>query len=304
MPKRKKKGSLHDSKTVHSAKVRSWFFTWNNYTEESENWLKTLYTTNLAKAILYGREVGSENGTPHLQGVVTLKNPQRLSWLRKQLASSGFAGNVQPNWSPTKFERAAELYCQKEGDVVTYGDNEAKPGQRTDLEQGCRSLVEHRDLQRFKLEFPTLWVKYPRGFSTLLEQKPRDRNEPPYVEWIYGPTATGKTRSVYERHEVLWPSNGTLQWFDGYQGQEVVLFDDFRGHHCSFTLLLRYLDRYPLKVPIKGGYVEWVPKKIYITSCKHPKDCYQKEPEDIEQLLRRITTIKFTGEVHSAIKTI
>lgn len=58
---------------------------------------------------------------------------------------------------------------------------------------------------------------------------------------------------------------GGAQWFDGYEGQEAVLFDDYSGE-MPWTLLLRLLDRYPLRVPTKGGSVTWAAKRIYLTS--------------------------------------
>ena len=46
-------------------------------------------------------------------------------------------------------------------------------------------------------------------------------------------------------------SSRNLQWFDGYMGQKVVCFDDFRKDFCTFHELLRLLDRYPMDVPVK-----------------------------------------------------
>lgn len=41
-------------------------------------------------------------------------------------------------------------------------------------------------------------------------------------------------------------AKGGQLWFDGYCGQEVVVFDDFRPWWCRFDYLLRLLDRYPM----------------------------------------------------------
>ena len=113
----------------------------------------------------------------------------------------------------------------------------------------------------------------------------------PVVTWIYGPTGTGKTRSVIFKEPDLWVSGFNLNWFDGYIGQPAVLFDDFRGSFCSFQTLLRLTDRYVFPVPVKGGFVDWAPLRIYITSCLHPKDAYPNCDEKVDQLLRRIDTI-------------
>jgi hypothetical protein len=81
------------------------------------------------------------------------------------------------------------------------------------------------------------------------------------VLWYYGPTGCGKTRRAYEEAVLgtFWFSSNNLQWFDGYCGQQTAVFDDFRPDHCSFSFLLRLLDIYPLQVPVKHGFTDWVP---------------------------------------------
>lgn len=282
---------MHNTKltilTMESERKRNWFFTWNNYDEQSIEYFREYFETGKAVYIVIGKEVG-ESGTPHLQGCIFLKNAISMRGLRK-IFGSGL------HWEVTRREKASIDYCKKDGDYVEFGEYNNAPGKRNDLEEGCKSLLSHRSITRFKSEHPTLWVKYPRGFSTLLERPTRCPSEFPIVQWVYGPTGVGKTRGVFEESIKegidLWISNEDLKWFDGYEGQPWVLFDDFRADFCKFHTLLRYLDRYPVKVPIKGGFENWAPTKIFITSCHHPKDVYQKSEEDVQQLIRRITSI-------------
>lgn len=84
---------------------------------------------------------------------------------------------------------------------------------------------------------------------------------------------------------------GGSLWFDGYMGQEVAVFDDFRPWWCRFDYLLRLLDRYPMQVPVKGGFVNWIPEIIIITTQKSIRDTFTGEyrtDEDIRQLERRV----------------
>jgi len=71
------------------------------------------------------------------------------------------------------------------------------------------------------------------------------------------------------------------------------LFDDFRGDFCTFHYLLRVLDRYPMRVEVKGSSREFNSKRIYITSCYPPTEIYNKSDEDVKQLIRRIDEIIF-----------
>lgn len=144
-----------------------------------------------------------------------------------------------------------------------------------------------------------MFVKHHKGFEKLITEYDLTERIAPTVIWIYGPTGTGKTRYVFDREDLndLWLASVNLQWFDGYTGQQAVLIDDFRGNFCSFHSLLRYLDRYPMRVPVKGGFTVWKPTRIYITSSKHPSSIYNVD-EDVNQLLRRIDQIRYTGDAH------
>lgn len=63
-------------------------------------------------------------------------------------------------------------------------------------------------------------------------------------------------------------------WYDA------VVFDDFRADVCELHYLLQLLDGYPLDVPIKGGFVAWRPKRIYITAPFRPEDTYKNVPQE------------------------
>ena len=69
-----------------------------------------------------------------------------------------------------------------------------------------------------------------------------------------------------------------LQWFDNFIGQHTAIFDDFRIRGVSFNYLLRILDRYPIDVPVKGGFTYWNPREIVITCPLDPWDeCTNRE---------------------------
>lgn len=270
----------------HNKSCKTWAFTLNNYNDEDIERFKR-YTVS---RLVVGKEIG-EQGTPHLQGWITFKRGYRPSQLKK----------LEPrvHWE-FALTTDGENYCMKDGtDVVINVDNRNQ-GQRTDLKAAV-TYIKESGIKRFREEMGDVYVKYHNGFDKIGLLNSKKRTEKPNVVWIYGPTGCGKTSYVYDKHPDLWISNEDLKWFDGYDGQETVLFDDFRGDMCKFRFLLRLLDRYPLKVPIKGGFVEWTPKNIYITSCKDPKNIYNKETfdneEKVDQLLRRIDDIIFMNSM-------
>jgi len=114
------------------------------------------------------------------------------------------------------------------------------------------------------------------------------------VRVLWGATGTGKTRTVYDSHEIAdIYCHGGGPWFDGYDQHSICLFDDFGGSCFPLPYLLKLLDRYPFRVPIKGGFVAWVPKIIYITSNMDPDTWYAGAlPEHQRALRRRFTTVQ------------
>lgn len=113
-----------------------------------------------------------------------------------------------------------------------------------------------------------------------------------YVLW--GHTGTGKSKTAWERAGMeAYPKDPRSIWWDGYEGQEFVVIDEFRGG-IDIAHLLRWTDRYPLRLPIKGGYV--VPKfhTIYITSNLSPNDWYPDcDSDTLEALKRRLIVTHF-----------
>lgn len=111
---------------------RTWCFTWNNFNPYAE---LTLQNSNF-KLLCYGREVG-ESGTPHLQGVIVLNSPQRLSWLKQKYGS-------RPHWEICKNLIASIKYCQKDGDFF-FKDNRKKRGPKHKEDPVFRDDDDERD---------------------------------------------------------------------------------------------------------------------------------------------------------------
>ncbi|AGS36210.1 replication-associated protein [Circoviridae 11 LDMD-2013] len=242
-----------------------WCWTLNNYTPEELSHCRTL--CDRAEDVTYvcfSREVG-DSGTPHLQGYLELAAKLRLGGLRK------LDGLGRAHLELRKGTQAEAIdYCRKDGNETfeEHGTRKtSSQGKRMDLEAVKALLDGGAPLREVADQHFGTFVRYGRGIAQyqLVTAKKRARDVSVHVLW--GAPGVGKTRWIFERHaDDLWICNDpTLQWFDGYQGESVVLIDDFRGE-ASPAFMLRLLDRYPLQVPIKGGFTEWRATTIYITS--------------------------------------
>lgn len=284
------------SNTVSSApKNRSprwsrFVFTLNNYSADSEELIKTFFTNLKCKWLIYGREIAPTTGTPHLQGACVIGRQVSFRTIKDNLPDGI---HLEPMKGTPADSRA---YCSKDGDFVELGET-PKPGKRNDLLSMASKINSGTSLKEIVKddELASVFIRYPRGCKELelLRTKPRDRSKSPTVVWLYGPAGCGKTRAACDfldnYYGGFWMSGLDLKWFDGYNGESGVILDDIRPESCSFLFLLKLLDRYPLMVPIKGGFVQWVPDIIIITTPIEPERMYFNIGDDYNQLKRRIT---------------
>jgi hypothetical protein len=125
----------------------------------------------------------------------------------------------------------------------------------------------------------------------------------PDVYWFYGPTGVGKTREAYRLAPDAYFTTATLQWWDGYDGHEDVIVDDFRSSFCKLEYLLRLLDRYPFQVAIKGGHRQFLAKRIFITSAFSPSQLFSDGGDNVNQLLRRIKEVRHFSQLAADIES-
>lgn len=257
--------------------------------------LKTLRSP--VKWMICGRETCPMTGSKHLQGAMLFDKRVYRTTIKK-MAGMKYAWFERMKGSP----EASLKYCSKEDDeFYEFGScPKNQPGKRNDIHDTIDMMRSGISTDQFILTAPTsmvaAYVRYPRGLTRVSQTyRTQGHKHPPLVVWLHGSTGTGKTRSVVDFTESLgenvsiWISHGTLQWFDGYEQQDVVLFDDYRTNHASFAFLLRLLDRYPIQAPFKGGFTDFRPKIIFVTAPKSPRVMWNlRTEEDLQQLDRRV----------------
>jgi len=113
-----------------------------------------------------------------------------------------------------------------------------------------------------------------------------------FIYW--GATGTGKSKRAWEEATFdAYPKDPNSKFWDGYRGQESVVIDEFRGA-ISISHMLRWLDRYPTIVEIKGSSCVLNAKRIWITSNLSPDMWYSELDDETKSALRR----RFTQVIH------
>lgn len=277
--------------------ARHWCFTHNNYTDcdveyynECGQQLAAPPTpssrSRKLEYLIYGKEVG-DSGTPHIQGYVVFHKRTTLQGARKAFPSCHLEiakGTPRQN----------KAYCSKDGIFDEFGSCPAGAGKRTDLESVGRAVLDGLSSRDIQEQYPGSYIRYKHNIDRSVRDRQPVRNWPVEVRVFWGDTGTGKTRSVFEfiRWEDIYVHPGGM-WFDGYEGQPVVLFDDYTGSCFKIGYLLKLMDRYPMRVPVKGGFVQFAPKHIFFTSNLNPKEWYPNaHSEHVAAMFRRINTIQ------------
>jgi len=241
--------------------------------------------------------------------------PVGIVWIKGQLelAASGFlhwqivvafSGTARLSRVRDTFGEAhAELCRSSAADAYVWKDLTAVANTRFEL--GTKSL--NRACQK---DWDAIWESAKAG---RLDDIPRDvlvRNyrtikqigvdyvQPTQMERtcsvFWGRTGLGKSKLAWEEAGFsAYPKSPSTKFWDGYRGQEHVVLDEFRGD-IGVSHLLRWLDRYPVIVEIKGSACVLQAKKIWITSNLSPREWYPLVDEDtLNALLRRLNVVHF-----------
>lgn len=127
----------------------------------------------------------------------------------------------------------------------------------------------------------------------VLEARYRDTWRDLDVTYIWGPTATGKTRGVMEQHGYgsVYRVTDYNHPFDRYAQEPVLLLDEFRSSLLVGDML-DYLDGYPLALPARYANRQACFETVYIISNIDLKEQYPHvqgtDPATWRAFLRRI----------------
>lgn len=266
-------------------KNRNWCYTLNNYSEAEWDAFKALPCRYHAM----GKEIG-ESGTPHIQGFICFANVKTFSAVKKIL---GIRAHIEPMRGT--FEQASK-YCLKDsGDHFEGGklplDQPAKG--KVEVDRWTTALTQARstgDVEDSQIAFVHCkniqWLYHAAEMK-----KPRVDTEEKML-WYWGETGTGKSRKARTDYPDAYLKMCN-KWWDGYNGEEVAIIEDFDLSHSVLCHHLKiWADRYPFLGEVKGAGRKIRPRLIIVTSNWHPSEIWQAPP-DLNPILRRFTITEF-----------
>lgn len=248
-------------------------------------WNTVDYDKEYMRFLVIGTEVCPTSGRAHYQGYVELWRAYDFGVVKNLLGQDSHLEERRGT-----AQQACD-YCKKDNNFSEFGVI-SRQGHRTDLDRIIHDVEMNLPIRNIALNNPSEYIKYHKGIEKFKNILIKPRNWVTEVIVLWGKTGTGKSRTARELCNNYWvwtPQRGS--WFDGYEGQEHVIMEEFRGQ-LPFGMFLSLTDRYECPVQVKGGMVEFCPHKIVITSPKHPRFWYEDMANDkIDQLLRRVTHV-------------
>lgn len=232
-------------------------------------------------------ELGNETGYKHWQLCVNFCRPVRLTHCTKLFGSNS-------HWEPTRSSAACGYVVKSEtavdGTRFEYGK---RPINRADSKDWDQILADAKSGRLDEIPSDVV-VRYYNSLRRIATDHLRAVPVERRVLVFWGATGTGKSRRAWaEAGMESYPKDPRTKFWDGYMGQEHVVIDEYRGG-IDISHLLRWFDRYPVVVEIKGSATTLKATTIWITSNLNPRMWYPDLDEETQKaLMRRLIVTEF-----------
>lgn len=248
-----------------------WFFTLNNPETNDINW-----DSHKIKWAVWQLERGSE-GTLHLQGTFKTSLPMKFGAV-KFLLGPRFHLELCRN------ETAAIRYCTKTesrvegpfrfGSVPEPNEDGPSPQILTSVQEiDLINNLINQDLGFCEIyeQIPDIAKKHMLYLERKLKEVKQVERELGFLKvfYFYGPGFTGKTSLALLYCQInnwsyYYKQPG--EWWPGYNGQDAIIFDEMTAKEANIQFLNSLINRQISDLPIKGGFVKFRSKILFLIS--------------------------------------
>lgn len=286
---------------------RKWQLTVNNPAEHGIDHGKIKEALGQLKAVYWclADEIGLDTKTPHTHVFLVARSSIRFSRIKRLFpyahieAAHGSAKENRDYVAKSgKWENDEKADTRVDGTFEESGTLPEEPGQgaRTDIAAVYEMIADGRSNAEIMAANPNFAAQISRMDKIrqdILEARYREQWRNLEVTYIFGPTETGKTRYVMERHGYgnVYRVTDYAHPFDRYAQESVVCFDEFRSS-LLIGDMLNYMDGYPLALPARYANRVACYETVYLISNIDLKEQYpnvqSNEPATWKAFLRRI----------------
>ncbi len=272
-----------------SAQSRRWCYTQFSHETDSDGETYTDYQHDDIRFHVYQLEVCPDTEREHRQGYLEFSSPKRLSWLKNNIDSIA-------HWESAKGSRQSCYdYCTKElsrlpdTEPFIYGEwEQGGQGSRNDI-KAMHEMVKSgkHTMDEIADECTSAYYRYKKVITEELRWP--EKTWETQILIYYGPSGSGKSTLARRNFPDAYykvPDNG---WWDGYQGQETTIIDEFKGG-INPRELQRICDPGRPRIQIKGSSTQFMSHRLVIISNFHPD--YWWDEELLTPIMRRTTELR------------
>lgn len=289
---------------------RKWLLTFNNpekFGFDHGNIRAALSTIKNLDYWCLCDEIG-EKGTYHTHLFLYRKNPLRFSAVKNKFPTAHIdycRGSTQENRDYIRKEGKYKGTDKAETNLLNtfeeFGECPVEEqGKRNDLNELYGMIKDGLSDYEILESHPAYMLqmnKIERCRQVVREEEFRNVFRELNVEYWFGKTGEGKTRTVMERYgyQNVYRVTNYRYPFDGYRGQDVLVFEEFYNS-LRIQDMLTYLDGYPLELPCRYANKIACYTKVYILSNvpfdEQYRQVFRESPETFRAFRRRISCIK------------
>lgn len=310
-------------------KAMRWCITYNNCPDTGDALALKLQADADVKGYRFQFERGAE-GTEHVQMYVELTKQVHMTYI-KSLVGSGIHCEVAKGSHDQNVKYCSKADTRVGDDNWAFGtcvDNAPKKqGKRTDLDRYAELVIEEGGVtERVISEMPghaTQFAKHGRELVNIMKINAAHAEELAYWQQVVRDRDNGIMRGQASRHAVLWfgptavgkttevivhciRTNGAMpyskmgnsKWWCGYEGQKVVLLDEWRKELANVEELNSLLNKGASRVETKGGTTVMSADEMHFTANRHPLDILDLKWADgrYRALARRFNEVRWWND--------
>lgn len=248
----------------------------------------------------------NKHGRLHFQFCLKLHSPKGANSVRKLLGSEI---RDEPWLEPCASEWASQLYCTKGetrvGGTVNWGWGDHKLGYGTAMDQVYAAIRKGMPIYQVMETYPSQYSSRCGALSKMCTRYERGRQDlwgidmKIEVEIWWGVTSAGKSTVA----SLVWPEAYVKiisdKWWDGYRGQETVIFEDYEYYNNNMMekdrpqKLKTWWDKKNCLVEVKNGSCQLLAKRFIYTTNEDPQQWFKDvSVESKRALCRRLTKIR------------
>ena len=286
---------------------RKWQITINNPIEKGYTHDKIIDIVSSMKSVIYwcmADEIG-EKGTYHTHIFLCSRGGIRFSTIKKNFDGGHFefcSGTAQENMEyvsktgkwlnnkksetcvPDTFQEFGEIPVERRGKSPSYDDIYDM------LKSGFSSMEILEQSPNLILQLDKLEV----ARQSFLREKYKSVRRELDVTYIYGPSRSGKTRSVMDKYgyDKVYRVTDYKHPFDNYNGQDIIIFEEFRSS-IRLEEMLNYLDNYPVELRCRYANKQALYTTVFVISNIALTDQYPgADNRDLDAFYHRFNRVR------------